>query len=122
MNSMIGRIRAGFPFGASALGGLAVCLSVTARTGRTEAWDSPLYFSTGIPVMCVLIFIVAYFYPARAWRWTLSMAAGQAVALAFSGNSLSLWPLAIIAMTMVSAPQFICGLAASKLAIHVRNR
>jgi hypothetical protein len=46
------------------------------------------------------------------------MAAGQALALAMAGNSLSLWPLSLVAMTILSVPQFIIGSWAGKLAIR----
>jgi hypothetical protein len=104
------------PYAAAALSGLAVCLAISLATGRREAWDSELYFSIGMPVMVVAIFALSYFFPQRAWRWTLSMAIGQSIAMLLGGNSLSLWPLAIIAMLFFSLPQFAFGFAASWLA------
>jgi hypothetical protein len=104
------------PFAASAVAGLLVCLGISLATGRKEAWDSEVYFSIGIPIMGVLIFAIGYRFPDRAWRWTLSMAVGQAVAMLSAGNSLSLWPLSLIAMTVLSVPQFIVGSVASRLA------
>ena len=92
------------PFAASAFAGLAVCLAISLATGSKEAWDSDVYFSIGIPVMCVLIFAIGYSFPDRTWRWTLSMAVGQAIAMLSAGNSLSLWPLSLVAMTVLSVP------------------
>ena len=105
-----------FAYATAFLSGLVVCLAITIATGRNEAWDSGVYFSVGIPMMCVLIFAIGYLFPTRAWRWTLTMAAGQSAALALGGGSLSLWPLFIIAMSFYSIPQFITGQLASKLA------
>ena len=56
----------------------------------------------------------------RPRRWTVSMALGQSVAMLLSGNSLSLWPLSIIAMTVYSLPQFAAGYVASRLSRRVR--
>ena len=103
-------------YAASVLSGLVVCLAITATTGRKEAWDSAAYFSVGIPFMCLLIFGISYLYPRRAWRWTLSMAVGQSLAIVSGGGSFNLWPLSIVAMTVVSIPQFITGFVASTLA------
>lgn len=103
------------PYALAAGGGFAVCLAIAQATGRREAWDAGEYFSIGIPLMCVIVFALAWHWPRHAWRWTLAMAAGQATALALGGNSLSLWPLAIIAMTVVSLPQFVTGLIAERL-------
>lgn len=85
-------------------------------SGSSEAWDSPLYFTVGIPLMCVAIFAISTSFPMRAWRWTVGMAFGQSVALLLGGGSLSLWPLSLIALSVVSIPQFIAGFAASRLA------
>jgi len=104
------------PYAASALCGLTVCLAISQATGRKEAWDSQLYFSIGMPVMVLAIFALSYLFPQRAWRWTLAMAVGQSIAMLLGGNSLSLWPLAIVAMLFFSLPQFAAGFAASWLA------
>ena len=105
-----------FPYAASALSGLVVCLALTITSGGKEAVDTAGYFTLGVPLMAVLIFVLSYLFPARAWRWTMSMAAGQLVAMLLSGSSLSLWPIAIIAMMIYSIPQFLAGLAGSRLA------
>ena len=104
------------PFAISAIAGFAVCLAITVATGKKEAWDSSLYFAVGIPVMCVLAFAVGYVFPAKAWRWAFGMAIGQSVAILMGGGSLSLWPLAIIAMTILSMPQLVAALVASGIA------
>lgn len=104
------------PYVISFIAGLAICLFITVTSGRKEAWDSPEYFTIGIPAMCLVIFALAYFFPNRAWRWALSMAIGQPVAMVLGGGSASLWPLAIIAMTVVSLPQFIVAMIASGIA------
>lgn len=100
----------------AAAAGFAVSYAIMRASGRGEAWDAPEYFSIGIPLMCVIVFVLAWFRPRHPWRWTLAMAAGQAGALALGGGSLSLWPLAVIAMAVVSLPQFLAGFAAGWLA------
>lgn len=106
------------PYALAAGGGFAVCFAIAQATGRREAWDAAEYFSLGIPLMCAIVFALGWHWPRRAWRWTLAMAAGQATALALGGGSLSLWPLAVIAMTVVSIPQFVTGQIAAKLSLR----
>lgn len=106
------------PYALAAGGGFAVCFAIAQATGRREAWDAAEYFSIGIPLMCAIVFALAWHWPQRAWRWTLAMAAGQATALALGGGSLSLWPLAIIAMSVVSVPQFVTGLVAARWSLR----
>ena len=104
------------PYTLSLVAGLATCLAIMAVSGRKEAWDSSLYFIAGIPVMCVAAFALARVWPVKAWRWVLSMAVGQSIAMVMGGGSLSLWPLAIVAMTILSLPQFGAAILASRLA------
>lgn len=109
------------PLVISGLAGLLVCLAISAMTGKREAFDASLYFWAGIPLMCALIFFLSYSFPQKPWRWTLSMAAGQALAIALGGNSFSLWPLAIVGMAVLSIPQFVAGMVASRLASRENN-
>jgi hypothetical protein len=102
----------------SALIGLVVCLFISVVTGRNEAWDSPLYFSLGIPVMCLAIIVISFLIPEKPWRWVAAMAFGQSVALALGGGSLTLWPLAIVAMLLLSLPQMLAAFVASRLALR----
>ena len=50
------------PYGVSFIAGLAICLSITMISGRKEAWDASMYFTIGIPAMCLVIFVLAYFF------------------------------------------------------------
>lgn len=104
------------------LGGLLVCLAIASLTNRNEAWDADLYYSTGIPVMCLIIFVLSFVFPEKPWRWTIAMAAGQFASALINGSSLSLWPLALIFMTVISIPQFVSGFLAAKLALRYRNQ
>jgi hypothetical protein len=104
------------PYALSALAGFGVCFAVTLLTGRKEAWDSALYFTVGIPLMCVIVYAISHAFPVRPWRWALSMAMGQAIAMMLGGGSFNLWPLAIVAMTVVSIPQFACAIVAGNRA------
>jgi O-antigen/teichoic acid export membrane protein len=99
----------GVPFFVSGLAGFVVVGTITMLSRRNEAIDDPAYYVLGIPLMCVAILLVSYRFPHRPWRWTVSMAAGQATAMALGGSGLSLWPLALVFMTVCSIPQFVVG-------------
>lgn len=101
--------------------GLLICFVISLLTGKREAWDTVVYFSLGIPLMALIIFVLAYFYPFKPWRWTLAMTLGQSIAIVLnSGGSLSLWPLSIAAILIYSLPQFFTGFLGAKLS--KRNR
>jgi hypothetical protein len=102
------------PFSLAALAGFSVCLAITFATGRKEAWDSSLYFVAGIPAMCALVLPIAWAWPASAWRWAIGMALGQSIALLMGGGSFSLWPLTLIAMTVLSLPQAALAIVAGR--------
>lgn len=104
-----------FPYAASALAGFVTCIALTIASGGREAVDTAAYFPIGVSVMAVVIFLISYVFPLRAWRWTVSMAAGQMAAMVMSGSSLNLWPIAIIALLACSTPQFLAGLVGSAL-------
>lgn len=56
------------PYALSSSAGLAVCLGIAALTNRNEALNSDLYYSSGIPIMSLAIFVIAYLYPQSVWR------------------------------------------------------
>ena len=103
------------PYALSFAGGLVTCLAVTLISGRKEAWDSSLYFVAGIPVMCAIAFAVAYAFPTKAWRWAVAIALGQSIAMALGGGSLSLWPLAVVGMAVLSLPQLVAAIVGSRV-------
>lgn len=105
-----------FPYAASSLCGLIVYLAITLASGKNEAWDDGSYYSIGIPVMCLAAFVIGYLFPARPWRWALSMAAGQSVGAILHGSSLNLLPLAMIFMAIISIPQFLAAFLGAKYA------
>jgi uncharacterized membrane protein YcaP (DUF421 family) len=104
------------PYILSFVAGFVTCLAIVKIAGRREMWDSTLYFVAGIPLMCVVAFAVAYAFPVRVWRWVVAMAIGQSLVLLMGGGALSLWPLSIVALTVLSLPQFVAAFVAAKLA------
>jgi len=104
------------PYILSLVAGFAVCMAIRKLSGRLEMWDSRLYFMAGIPLMCIATFALAYAYPVGAWRWVVSMAAGQSIELLMAGGSLMLWPLTVVALTVMSLPQLAVALVASNMA------
>lgn len=97
------------PYGASFTAGLVVCLALTIASGGKEAVDVDAYYSVGIPLLALAMLALGYVFPKQPWRWTLSMVAGQTAAMLLTGSSLSLFPIAMVFMLVVSIPQFVAG-------------
>lgn len=104
-----------FPYAASFLAGFVVCIALTIASDGGEAVDSSAYFPIAVPLMALVIFAISYAFPRRPARWTLTMAAGQMIAMLMTGSGLSLWPIAMVAMLVYSMPQFIAGHLGSRM-------
>lgn len=109
------------PYAASALTGVVVYAAIVLATEVNEAWDASIYYSVGIPVMCLAVFAISYVFPRRAWRWTLTMAVAQLAMALLGGSSLSLWPIALVYMMILFLPQLAVGFLGSHLA-RMRRR
>jgi hypothetical protein len=67
--------------------GLAVWLTITILTGNSEAWDSPYYYSIGLPVMFLSAAIAGYIDPRYRVLWAISLFILQPVALMFQSDA-----------------------------------
>lgn len=94
---------------AAILGGAAVWIFVAAVSGRREAWDSGLYFSVGIPAVCLFSMILAFHEPRRPWRWGVLPVAGQFAWMLLSQGPGNLLPLGIIVFGVLSVPSIIAA-------------
>lgn len=84
--------------------GVVVWMLVSAFSGRREAWDSGLYFSFGIPALCVTAGMLGFVEPARPWRWGMVPFVGQAVWMTMSQEVGNLLPLGLIVFGVLSIP------------------
>jgi hypothetical protein len=103
----------------------AVAFAVAAATGigawelvrhlgrRREAWDDPIFWQLGYPLMVAVAFGLGLLWRDRPWRWVAAMLAVQAVwslALALIAAGVpNLFPLGLIVFAVLSLP---CLLAA----------
>jgi hypothetical protein len=87
--------------------GLAVWVSIALLGGGVrngvfvvrEAWDTPAYFSIGLPMLAVAGGVAGFLAPRRVWRWPLWIAVGHTLGVALvhpTGTSLGLIPLALV--------------------------
>jgi hypothetical protein len=89
----------------SALTGVVLELGVHAVSGRREAWDSPVFWTFGLPAALAVSFAIGLAAKGRAWLATLAVAPGQvATMMVRSGEVGNLWPLAIVLSAFLSAP------------------
>jgi hypothetical protein len=99
------------------VGGAGLWFVTAAVTGRTEAWDSTLYWVATYPISIALAGWLAYQIPKDPWRWALAVMWAQALALMFASSSLGLLPLGLIVFGVLSLPAvFVAKLAAARRA------
>jgi len=91
-------------YGAALLAGVLVWMLVSALSGRREAWDSDLYFSFGIPALCLVAGMFGFYEPDRPWRWGLIPMAGQALCMFGMQGIGNLFPLGLIAFGIFALP------------------
>lgn len=91
-----------------AIWGLAIWLAMTVASGRSEAWDSPLYFAAGFPLLLIGAGVFGWIYKEKGWRCGLCMAAGHAAGLLVTGlvagQGFGLFPMTVFAILMLSMP------------------
>ena len=90
----------------SGLAGLAIALLVSQISGQPVPWSAGLYYWLGWPLMCVVVALVTWRYPSRAWRWPMAMVIGQVFAVILAGQG-DMAPVALIYATLLSVPQFL---------------
>lgn len=85
--------------------GVWVAISIASGTeheGRfhvREAWDTPVYFWLGLPVLAVCAGIASFISAASVWRWPLMIVLGQAAGMIVAhpdGTSLALLPFTVL--------------------------
>jgi hypothetical protein len=86
--------------------GAATWIIVAMLGGKTEAWDSELYFAA-LPVIGLAAGVVSYLAPARFWRWAFFPFVAQALVMTAQSSSggagLALLPLGLLIFAIFGA-------------------
>jgi hypothetical protein len=61
--------------------GLLIWLTISRVTGQAEAWDSPLFFSIGVPALIGVATVAGAIRPGRSFLWGIATIAFQPIAL-----------------------------------------
>ena len=75
---------------------------------RREAWDNPLYWQLGLPLLALTAFVLCLVWRERPWRWAAWLIAGQmawSLALALAqGGVPNLLPLGLVMFGLLGIP------------------
>jgi hypothetical protein len=106
----------------AAAGGAAVWAYVANASGRREAWDSELYFSLGMPLVCLLSLAFGFFVPSRPVRWGIAPLAGQFAWMLLSQGPGNLLPLGVIVFGVLSIPSIVTAWIGAMIATRLVRR
>lgn len=94
----------------SILIGITFWIIMTYVTEDSEAWDNPLYFKIGLPVLGLINILLGIINPNKPWRWGLLSTISQAFPMVILSNGeANLWPLTIIAFAILSIPMILAN-------------
>jgi len=103
-------------YGTALFSGILVWILVSSYSGRREAWDSALYFTFGIPALCLVAGVLGFVEPKKPWRWGIVPFLGQAIAMFTAQGFGNLWPLGMVAFGIFSIPSLITAKVGAAIA------
>jgi hypothetical protein len=106
----------------AAVGGAAVWIFVAIASGRKEAWDSGVYFSVGIPAVCLISMAFGFFEPSRPWRWGVAPVVGQFVWMLLTQGPGNLLPLGMVVFGVLTIPPIIAARIGTSIAARRAGR
>jgi hypothetical protein len=102
--------------------GAAIWIFVATASGRAEAWDSPLYFTVGIPALCLVALLFGLFEPDRWWRWGVAPIVGQFVWMLVSSGPGNLLPLGAVAFAILALPSMVAARIGAFIGVRTLRR
>ncbi len=100
----------------------AVWALVSTLLDKREAWDSELYFTVGIPAVCLLAAVLGYLEPLRPWRWGVAPQVGQLACMLLMQGVGSMLPIGVIMLAILSIPAMITAWMGAAVGRRVESR
>jgi hypothetical protein len=95
--------------------GVALELGILALSGRREAWDSPQYWTIGLPSALVVSLVIGFLSRRKEWLWTLVIVPSHVTTMMLrSGEIGGLWPLTMILSAILSVPFVVAAFIGSR--------
>ena len=113
----------GSAFAVAAVIGMGLWFWASFNSGKREPWDDSSYWMIVYPIAVVVSGLLGYFFPARPWRWPLTLFLGQFVAMMIrNGEVGSLWPLGMFLFGVLALPGVFAAKIASRLRVGSEGR
>ena len=89
----------------SAATGVILEIGVYMVSGRREAWDSPIFWTAGLPIAALIAFAIGFVAAGGDWLWTAIIAPSQVLTMMVRNGEIGgLWPLTLVLSSILSAP------------------
>jgi hypothetical protein len=99
----------------SILSGVALELGIHALSGRREAWDSPLYWTLGLPGAGLTAVLIGYLAQRGSWLWAAAIIPSQVTTMMVrNGDIGGLWPLMMILASILGVPFVVAAFLGSR--------
>lgn len=106
----------------SILAGAALWIGIGTATGAREAWDDPSYGRYGLPALALVVAVLGFCVPRRAWLWGPLAAAGQAAVLFAQTPTGNLLPVGLVVFGAIGALLALASAAGGVLRAWLRAR
>lgn len=111
-----------YAYTAAIAGGAILWLVTTGISGKSEAWDSRLYWMITYPLAISLAGGLGYWIPKKPWRWGLTVMLVQAVVLVITGSGFGLLPLGLIFFSILALPAVVFAHITAKIRLRYRDK
>jgi hypothetical protein len=95
--------------------GVALELGIHALSGRREAWDSPLYWTLGLPAACLASVLIGFLSQRTGWLWAAAIVPSQVTTMMVRNGEIGgLWPLMMILSSILGIPFLLLAFIGSR--------
>ena len=102
-------------FALSLFGGLLLWSLSTIFFHVREPWDAASYWTIAYPAAILLSAGLGALYPARPWRWAVTIIFSQLLVMVAGGSDFSLLPLGLALLAVLSLPAIAAAFSAAWL-------
>ena len=97
--------------------GVALELGIHALSHRREAWDSPQFWTIGLPLAGLAALAIGFLARGRDWTWTAVIVPSQVMTMIVRSGDFNggLWPLTVALSTILSVPFVFAAFLGSRL-------
>jgi len=102
------------PYALAGVCGIILWTVTAAVGGRSEPWDTEIYWSVSYPLSVAASAVLGYLFPKRAWRWAVVLTFTQGAVMLLGGSGLGLLPLGLVLLAILSVPPVLAATLAAR--------